>query len=96
MQKVRWPHSGDKGLSASCSLPGSAEIAEAVAQKLALDECFSGVSPEGKLEIVGAERRRGLMMSGDGINDAPALALADVGVALGARGLRPPQRPRTW
>ena len=31
MQKVRWPHSGDKGLSASCSLPGSAEIAEAVA-----------------------------------------------------------------
>jgi P-type E1-E2 ATPase len=36
-----------------------AEIAEAVAQKLALDECFSGVSPEGKLEIVGQSAAAG-------------------------------------
>jgi cation transport ATPase len=59
MQKVRWPHSR-QGVKRIVLVTGDrAEIAEAVAQKLALDECFSGVSPEGKLEIVGQSAAAG-------------------------------------
>ncbi len=63
------------------------EAAAAVGQALGLDGVFAELSPEGKIATVQAERQRGaVVMIGDGINDAPALAAADVGIAMGARG----------
>jgi P-type Cu+ transporter len=59
--------------------------AEAVAAELGIDRVFAEVRPEDKARIVSEERARGkrVAMVGDGINDAPALAAADVGVAIG-------------
>ena len=58
-----------------------------VAAIVGVDEVFADRDPADKVEIVGIEHRNGpTIMVGDGINDAPALAAADVGVAIGARG----------
>ncbi len=62
------------------------EVAEAVSQTLGLDDYFAEVLPDQKAEKIKELMGRGLKvaMTGDGINDAPALATADVGIAVGA------------
>ena len=63
--------------------------AEAVGAAVGVDQIFAECRPEDKLELVGIERdkaRGAVLVVGDGINDSPALAAADVGVAMGARG----------
>jgi heavy metal translocating P-type ATPase len=62
-------------------------VAEAVTKGLGLDTVRSELTPDQKVLLVLTERKNGpVMMVGDGVNDAPALAAADVGVAMGARG----------
>jgi Cu+-exporting ATPase len=59
--------------------------AEAVGKKLAIDEVIADVLPDGKAEAVKKFQAAGelVAMAGDGINDAPALAQAEVGIAMG-------------
>ncbi len=65
----------------------AAEIASGVGHALGLDAAQGGMSPTDKLDLVREEERAApTVMVGDGVNDAPALAGASVGVAMGARG----------
>lgn len=62
-------------------------VAEQVTKGLGLDAIHPKLTPDQKVLLVLSERKNGpVMMVGDGVNDAPALAAADVGVAMGARG----------
>jgi heavy metal translocating P-type ATPase len=63
------------------------EVAEALVAGLSFDAVRSELTPDQKVMLVLSERKNGpVMMAGDGVNDAPALAAADVGVAMGAGG----------
>jgi heavy metal translocating P-type ATPase len=64
-----------------------AEVAARVTEGLGLEGIRAGLTPDEKVLLVLTEHKNGpVMMVGDGVNDAPALAAADVGVAMGARG----------
>ncbi|MDD4252707.1 MAG: cation-translocating P-type ATPase, partial [Methanoculleus horonobensis] len=63
-------------------------VGEAVARRIGIDECHAGLLPEDKVAMVEQlmDRYGLVVMVGDGVNDAPALARANVGVAMGAIG----------
>ncbi len=63
-------------------------VAESIAGQVGIDRVYAGLLPDEKASIIGQLRREygPVAMVGDGINDAPALALADIGIAMGAAG----------
>jgi cation transport ATPase len=74
------------GMEVAMLTGDSRAVAEAVARELGIDTVHAEVLPDRKAEVVEALRREGrrVAMVGDGVNDAPALVTADVGIAVGA------------
>ena len=74
-----------QGLSVIMLTGDNQRSAGAVARQLGIDNVIAGVLPDGKADAIAALRKDGarIAMAGDGINDAPALAAADVGIAMG-------------
>lgn len=73
------------GLKIIMATGDAAATAAAVARQLGIDDFRAGLLPDGKKDLIDTLRKSGarVAMAGDGINDAPALAVADVGIAMG-------------
>ena len=74
-----------QGLTLVMATGDAQATAQVVAQSLGLTQVAAGLSPQGKADLITQLRAKGhvVAMAGDGVNDAPALALADVGIAMG-------------
>lgn len=74
----------DRGLKTVMITGDNADVAQAVGKQVGIDEVFASVLPNEKADRVAALQQDGLVaFVGDGINDAPALTMADVGIAMG-------------
>ncbi len=75
----------DQGIKVIMATGDNQRTAKAVAEKLGIEEFYSGVMPEGKKTLIEQLQSKGhiVAMAGDGVNDAPALACANVGIAMG-------------
>ncbi|MEY8578207.1 heavy metal translocating P-type ATPase [Corynebacteriaceae bacterium 6-324] len=76
----------DAGVKVALITGDASQVAESVAQELGIDEVFAEILPQDKDTKVTELQKRGfdVAMVGDGVNDAPALARADIGIAIGA------------
>lgn len=77
------------GIKNTVMLTGDEEsLGQAVAKELGIDQCYAGLLPGDKVELLesGLSKGKKLIFVGDGINDAPVLARADVGIAMGGLG----------